>query len=220
MIRAIKKNIRILKSTIKIISFVFSVCLSIILFFVMINVNLINYIKKIIFYKNKKYSYLEIQKEINNMNGRQFELFCGELFKQLGYKVKVTKSSQDGGKDIILKKGKTVTYVECKRWSGNWLVGRECLQKLIGSAIGDSVSSTIFITTSDYNKNAKIYGKKIAELKLWNTNNIMKNIGRLNHNQISQIFKNIDIKYHNECYGDKLTNINNKINNINKALGH
>ncbi|MHB9924618.1 restriction endonuclease [Clostridium botulinum] len=151
------------------------------------------------------------------MDGRQFEIFCGELFKQLGYKINVTQKSYDGGKDIVLKKNGFTTYVECKRWN-SILVGIEPLQKLVGSSIADSVLNMIFITTSGFNKNAKEYAKKMDSLKLWTTIDIMKNIEKLNDNQICTIFKNTEMKYNNENIIEKLENINENLVEINKEF--
>nr|WP_265230838.1 restriction endonuclease [Clostridium sporogenes] len=41
---------------------------------------------------------MEIQKKIRKMKGREFEFFCKELLKELGYKSKVTDSTNDGEK--------------------------------------------------------------------------------------------------------------------------
>ncbi|EQB4341407.1 restriction endonuclease [Clostridium botulinum] len=177
-----------------------------------------NYIKRTIFYINKTYSYLDVQKEIKAMDDRQFEIFCGELFKQLGFKVKVTQKTCDGGKDIVLKRNGFTTYVECKKYGINNLIGREPLQKLVGSSIADSVLNMIFITTSDFNKNAKEYAKKMDSLKLWTTIDIMKNIERLNDSQICTIFKNTEMKYNNGNIIEKLENINENLVEINKSF--
>lgn len=177
-----------------------------------------NYVKRTIFYINKTYNYLDIQKEIKAMDGRQFEIFCGELFKQLGFKVKVTQKTCDCGRDIILKKNGFTTYVECKKYGINNLIGREPLQKLVGSSIADSVLNMIFITTSDFNKNAKEYAKKMDSLKLWTTIDIMKNIEKLNDNQICTIFKNTEMKYNRGNIVEKLENINENLVEINKSF--
>lgn len=99
--------------------------------------------------------------DIKVMNGREFELFCADLFKQLGYKkVDITQATNDEGKDLILDKD---TYVECKCWNeDNSNVGREVLQKLVGAIIAESsITRGICITTTYFNKNAKEYMKKV-----------------------------------------------------------
>lgn len=211
--RVFRNTKRVFNITLSIISFIIGVFSFVI--FAMYKV--INYIKRTIFYMNKTYNYLDVQKEIKAMDDRQFEIFCGELFKQLGFKVKVTQETCDGGRDIILKKNGFTTYVECKKWNNN-LVGREPLQKLVGSSIADSVLNMIFITTSDFNKNAKEYAKKMDSLKLWTTIDIMKNIEKLNDNQICTMFKNTEMKYNGGNIIEKLENINENLVEINKSF--
>ncbi|MEK5111052.1 restriction endonuclease [Bacillus albus] len=40
------------------------------------------------------------------MYPRELEYFVADVFRSLGYKVQVTSDSNDGGKDIIIHKGK------------------------------------------------------------------------------------------------------------------
>ena len=42
--------------------------------------------------------------QIKEMSSREFEFFVAELFEKLGYSVKVTKATRDGGQDIIATK--------------------------------------------------------------------------------------------------------------------
>lgn len=211
--RVFRNTKRIFNIVLSIISFIIGI-FSFIIFAIY---KIYNYIRKSIFYMNKTYSYLDIQKEIKAMNDRQFEIFCGELFKQLGFKVKVTQETCDGGRDIILKRNGFTTYVECKKWNNN-LVGRPELQKLVGSSIADSVLNMIFITTSDFNKNAKEYAKKMDSLKLWTTIDIMKHIEKLTDNQICTIFKNTEMKYDRGNIIERLESINENLVEINKSF--
>lgn len=48
------------------------------------------------------------------LSGHQFEAELGKIFKKLGYTVFQTSGSGDGGADLILKKDKETTIVECK----------------------------------------------------------------------------------------------------------
>lgn len=134
------------------------------------------------------YSYSDIYKLIMNMSGREFEIFMAELFKRIGYQVKLTQESNDGGKDIILySKTLGYTYVETKRWNKKYEVGRVILQKLVGSAAADNVNNMIFITTSGYNKNAYEYAKKLNNLQLWDMTDIMKLVTKVDQKQLPMI---------------------------------
>lgn len=119
----------------------------------------------------------QVRKEINNMQSRKFEIYCANLFKKAGFKVKVTPNINDYGRDIILKnKDNETIYVECKRWNHNngLMVGREICEKLIGSCASFKVNKCIIINTGDYHRNAYEYANRIKktgnfELKLWDT---------------------------------------------------
>lgn len=87
---------------------------------------------------------------INKMNGAEFEDFVGFIFKEMGFKVKQTPKTRDGGKDLIIKTAKGKAYVEVKRYSSNNPISSSLVLKLIGSAVSDGVNECIFLTTSRY----------------------------------------------------------------------
>jgi restriction endonuclease Mrr len=125
------------------------------------------------------------------MDGREFEIFCSKLFELLGYKVELTKTTNDGGKDIVLKdKNKELIYVECKRYDEYIKIGRPMLQKLAGSMFSDGVRKGIFITTSSYNKNAMEYAKK-TRLELWDMTDIINLIVKLNQEKVPNLISKL-----------------------------
>lgn len=141
--------------------------------------------KKIIRENNRIDNKIEpILQELKVMDGREFEFFCSKLFWNYGYKVSVTKATNDEGKDLILNKK---IYVECKCWNEDkGTIGREILQKLVGSMVSDKITKGICITTSYFHKNAFEYRNKLnkntnIELKLYDINDIktmLKNLER------------------------------------------
>ncbi|QPW62162.1 restriction endonuclease (plasmid) [Clostridium botulinum] len=117
------------------------------------------------------------------MSPREFEVFVANLFTQLGYDAKVTEATCDGGKDVIATNSEEKIYIECKHWNINNLIGREILQKLVGSAIGDDATRAIVITTSKYNKNALEYAEKVPWLELWTVKDIIKALNKIEDNK-------------------------------------
>ncbi len=70
----------------------------------------------------------------------------------------VTKKSGDEGIDGVInqdKLGLDKIYVQAKRWDGN--VGRPDLQKFVGALFAKKSNKGIFITTSDFTKEARDY---------------------------------------------------------------
>jgi HJR/Mrr/RecB family endonuclease len=54
-----------------------------------------------------------------DISPRQFEEFISDLMAKRGYEVDLTKSTRDGGKDLIIASNKElgdlIFYVECKQ---------------------------------------------------------------------------------------------------------
>lgn len=111
----------------------------------------------------------EIKKEIENMDGFEFEMFVASVFRKMGYKAEVTKATGDEGRDIIIYgyKGKEETYVECKRYGDGNVVGSEIVNKLLGSCVAHDVKSAIIVTTSTYTKSALEIRNKVNWIEFW-----------------------------------------------------
>lgn len=122
---------------------------------------------------------------INRMNGSEFEDFCEFVFKDIGYKVKQTPKSRDGGKDLILNTKKGKVYVEIKRYSSKNLVNSSLVLKLIGSAVSDGVNECIFLTTSGYTKDAIDTAENSrVKIKLIDIDGFIDILKECNHNNI------------------------------------
>jgi len=97
--------------------------------------------------------------EIYNLSPRQFEELIADLFEKKGYKVKLTPSTRDGGKDIYAEKrdlfNNSYLYaIECKKYSPENKVGRPHVQKLLGVVEAEKLSGGIIATTSFFTKDA------------------------------------------------------------------
>lgn len=102
---------------------------------------------------------LQNPEEIYQLTSREFEEVMAEIYNRLGYKVKLTKATRDGGKDIIIRKsdilGDFIYYVECKKYSTNNPVGVEIVRKLLGVINMERVNCGIIATTSYFTRGAK-----------------------------------------------------------------
>ena len=77
----------------------------------------------------------------------------------------ITKKSNDGGIDGIInqdKLGLDKIYIQAKRWKDG-VVGRPELQKFVGALSERQAIKGIFITTSDFTKEAKEYVEKVSQ---------------------------------------------------------
>jgi len=130
---------------------------------------------------------LKIKNKLKSMTPRQYEIFCSNLFALMGYKVLITKESNDGGKDIVLRKLNKVYYVECKCFT-NTQVSRPIAQKLVGALVGDKLppKNGIIITTTAYSKGCIEYSKSVG-LKLIDLNETINIISSFDSKKRKQL---------------------------------
>lgn len=134
-----------------------------------------------------------------------FERLVLNLLVQMGYgEGKVTRRSRDGGIDGIIdedKLGLEKIYIQAKRWQTGNNVGRSEIESFVGAIDRQRGNKGVFITTSDFTKEAfehssthvnlaKINGRRLAELM------IQYNIGVTNKTVYE--IKKIDLDYFEE----------------------
>ncbi|MFI3325988.1 MAG: restriction endonuclease [Clostridia bacterium] len=123
--------------------------------------------------KRKKYLNSKIH-EIDKMTGLEFEELLSEFFKSQGYKVSLTKQSNDYGADLILQKNKSKIIVQAKRYKNK--VGNKAIQEVVASLKIYNATKGMVITNSFYTKNA---------VNLANANNIIL----WDRNKLTEVFK-------------------------------
>lgn len=111
----------------------------------------------------------EIIAKIKSCSPNFFEFLVVDLLVKMGYggtlqdAGKAVGKSGDGGIDGIIKEdrlGLDVIYLQAKRWEGN--VSRPEIQKFAGALLGNQARKGVFITTSDFTKEARDYVKTIS----------------------------------------------------------
>jgi restriction system protein len=110
---------------------------------------------------------VEILNKLKSVHPSFFEKIVVELLVKMGYggsiqdAGKAIGKSGDEGIDGIIKEDKLgldVIYVQAKRWEG--VVGRPELHKFVGALAGQGAKKGIFITTSNFTKEAELYTPK------------------------------------------------------------
>ena len=100
--------------------------------------------------------------DIDNMDGVQFENYCADLLKRVGYyNVKVTSASNDYGVDVLAKKNGIKYAVQCKRYSHK--VDNSAVQEIVAGKQYYNCDRAIVITNNYYTDNA---------INLANANNV------------------------------------------------
>jgi len=87
---------------------------------------------------------------------REFEDTVAAMFEKLGYSVKQTPYSSDGGKDAIAMKDGMKVLIECKRYEKD-LIGRPALQKFYAAIMEEKADKGIYVTTSGFARTALEY---------------------------------------------------------------
>lgn len=127
----------------------------------------------------------EILETVKSCSPNFFERLVVELLVKMGYggtlqdAGRAIGKSGDGGIDGIIKEdrlGLDIIYLQAKRWEA--VVGRPEIQKFAGALQGQRARKGVFITTSDFTKEAREYvslidskiilidGEELAELMI------------------------------------------------------
>lgn len=125
---------------------------------------------EISFKKIKNKIYNDILDTIISKSPREFEKLVVALLQKMGYggEIKdsgeVTQYSNDNGIDGIIKEdvlGFGRIYIQAKRYQRDNKIGREDLNKFVGTLAVAQSNKGVFITTSSFNKNAVEYASKL-----------------------------------------------------------
>jgi restriction system protein len=109
---------------------------------------------------------LELLSKVVDLSPAFFERLVVELLVKMGYggsikdAGKALGKSGDEGIDGTIKEDKLgldIIYIQAKRWKPGNVVGRPELQKFVGALAGQGAKKGIFITTSNFTKEALEY---------------------------------------------------------------
>jgi restriction system protein len=111
----------------------------------------------------------DLLQQVKSASPGFFERLVVELLLRMGYggteedAGRVVGKSGDGGIDGIIKEdrlGLDVIYIQAKRWEND--VGRREIQQFVGALAGHKASKGVFITTSNFNRNASAYAAQVS----------------------------------------------------------
>ena len=147
--------------------------------------NLDSYIKKIKVAK-EKYSLLNGESEdietlfsiedVDLMSGYEFEEFIAELFKKMGYKTSVTKSSGDQGIDVIAEKTDVKFAIQAKCYSKP--VSNHAIMEAVAGKKFYNADKVMVITNSTFTSAAKTLAKSNCVI-LWDRHELINKINEL-----------------------------------------
>lgn len=82
-----------------------------------------------------------------------FEHLTAALFEQQEYTARTVGASGDEGVDVLLRKGKLTSVVQCKRYRDT--VGQSTIRDLYGTMIHNQAAEAFLVTTGNISRNAR-----------------------------------------------------------------
>lgn len=116
-------------------------------------------------------------KEIDVMDGIEFENYLKILYSKLGYKTSVTKASGDFGADVILEKDGKKIVVQAKRYSSN--VNLQAVQE-VTAARSHYGAQEAWVVTNQYYMSSAIHLARSNNVKLINRDDLIDLILQVN----------------------------------------
>ena len=114
-----------------------------------------------LFWKDKSAIEYRSLNDLKRMHPFKFEDYVAKLYKNMGYSVKQTKRTGDGGKDIVATKNGQTYFVECKRYSDPINVHK--MRDFVGACVlGGKDVKGIYVTTSSFTNDAKSAANRIG----------------------------------------------------------
>lgn len=99
---------------------------------------------------------------VHSLEWRDLERVIALCYEELGFNVELTKSSGDGGKDVVLQFNLSSTYklnadfyVEIKHWSEDRPVGLGPIRKLYEIKLRNKADGAILLSTSGFSDSAR-----------------------------------------------------------------
>jgi len=159
--------------------------------------------------KIKKDLSQEILSHIKKSSPKFFEKLVVELLISMGYGGSRIDAGQaigqsgDGGIDGIIKEDKLgldIIYLQAKRWEN--VVGSKEIRNFVGSLVGQKSNKGVFITTSNYTKDALEYVKTITHKVILIDGEVLSQLMIDNNIGVSKVIsyeiKKLDSDYFNE----------------------
>ena len=101
---------------------------------------------------------------LQNLSGVDFERLILALLTRMGFHAEMTKTTGDGGIDIIAVLDKPIIggryLFQCKRFSPDNFVGGPTVRDFYGAVTADRAIKGILITTSDFTAQAREFAEK------------------------------------------------------------
>lgn len=109
---------------------------------------------------------------VDTLSGNEFELLISELYIAMGYSVKKTTQTRDGGIDIIAEKGNECFLIQCKRYTPKRKVSINAVRELNGVInVLKKANKGIIISSTGFTKPAENFATK-SQIQLFDRRDV------------------------------------------------
>ena len=116
---------------------------------------------------------------IDNMNGVQFERRLAQLFTDLGYRVRQTKTSGDYGADLLIDRpGQPLIVVQSKCYAAGRSVGVGAIQEVLGAVGIYGAGHGLVVTNRTYTEPARRLAAA-NKVTLWDRGTLMEQCAKV-----------------------------------------
>lgn len=109
---------------------------------------------------------------LQDVTPQRFERLILQLLSAMGYgggdlaAGSLTKNSSDGGIDGIINEdalGLDAVFIQAKRYAPDSKISRPDIQRFVGSLTGEGATKGVFVTTSDFSREARDYIHRVQQ---------------------------------------------------------
>ena len=97
---------------------------------------------------------------VSNMDGVEYEAFCGEILEGEGWKVQRTPPTGDHGVDLIAAKPDRRVAIQCKKYSSP--VGNKAVQEAYSGMKFFDAEEAVVVTNSTFTQAAQVLANKLS----------------------------------------------------------
>jgi restriction system protein len=88
-----------------------------------------------------------------SMTPNEFEHFCAEQLRKVGWLARVTQQSGDQGVDVVAEKDGVRVVLQCKLYTGS--VGNDAVQQIVAGRLHERAHYAIVVSNRDYTPAAR-----------------------------------------------------------------
>jgi restriction system protein len=115
----------------------------------------------------------ETREQLAALTPEQFEQWCANRLRALGYTVRHVGGQGDHGIDLFAEKDRELVVVQCKRFTGRRTVGEPQIRDLFGAMHAERAARAIVITAGYFTAEARDWAKG-KPIDLWDIDRIVK----------------------------------------------